>query len=171
MQEAAEIIVPNSRYRCSANLHTRPLTRVLSWQPWPDHQREGLLGFVLCPYRLTILLLWSIPGRFRRHWHGWTPESHSPSLRPENRYLHICIARQGGNIIVLLYEKFGIIASISQVCYNALCDFTVEFEFKKASVGTAFARCALTVAIVNKNFHRQAGFWVSCSAHRFRTQI
>ena len=44
------------------------MTRDLSWQPWPDHQREGLLG--------------------------------------------------KGNIIVLLYEKFGIIASISQVCYN-----------------------------------------------------
>lgn len=43
---------------------------------------------------------------------------------------------------------------LCQIINDLLGDCAVELKFKEASVGTAFARCALTVAIVNKNFHR-----------------
>lgn len=38
--------------------------------------------------------------------------------------------------------------------FYLFCDCSIEQKFKEASVRTSFTRCALTVAIVNKNFHR-----------------
>ena len=43
---------------------------------------------------------------------------------------------------------------VAEIINDLLGDCAVELKFKEASIGTAFARCALTVAIVNKNFHR-----------------
>ena len=43
---------------------------------------------------------------------------------------------------------------VAEIINDLFCDCSVELKFEEASIGTAFARCALTVAIVNKNFHR-----------------
>ena len=59
-----------------------------------------------------------------------------------------------GDVIILRNQELCIVASVAEIINDLLGDCAVELEFKEASVGTAFARCALTVAVVNKNFHR-----------------
>ena len=59
-----------------------------------------------------------------------------------------------GDVIILWNQELCIVASVAEIINDLFCDCSVELKFEKASVGTAFARCALTMAIVNKNFHR-----------------
>ena len=58
------------------------------------------------------------------------------------------------NVIILRNQELCIVASVAEIINDLFCDCAVELKFKEASVWNAFARCALTVAIVNKNFHR-----------------